>query len=48
MNWLVVLIGSVGSGKTSLAMEIKQRIPCVVVANDHVRQELFPQPDYSQ
>lgn len=47
MTWLMVLIGPVGSGKTRFAMEIRDRVPCVVISNDDVRRELFSQPKYT-
>src|SRR5215203_3198281 len=46
MTWLIVLVGLVGSGKTRFASELRQRLPCVIVSNDRVRQELFPRPRY--
>lgn len=44
---LIILVGPVGTGKTTLAEKIGAEFQIVIVANDDIRQELFPKPSYS-
>lgn len=44
---LVLLCGLPGTGKSYLAQKLAERLPLVVVASDHVRQALFPEPTYT-
>jgi len=44
---LILLCGLPGTGKSHLAQRLSTRLPLVVVASDHVRHLLFPQPTYA-
>ena len=44
---LVLLCGLPGTGKTTLATQVAQRVPVVVLTSDWVRKLLIPQPVYS-
>jgi uncharacterized protein len=43
---LFVLVGPVGTGKSSLAARLADDLGCTVVANDEVRERLFASPAY--
>src|SRR5712692_4727925 len=44
---LVVLVGPVASGKTTLAWAIGARLPALIVANDEIRGSLFAPPRFT-
>jgi predicted kinase len=44
---LVVLSGLPGSGKSTIAHELRQRVSAAVLQSDRVRKLLIPVPDYS-
>jgi predicted kinase len=44
---LIVLTGLPGTGKSTVAQELSQRLPAIVIASDFVRKTLFPEPTYS-
>jgi predicted kinase len=44
---LVMLCGLPGTGKSTLACRLADRLPAVVVESDRVRQKLFSPPTYS-
>jgi predicted kinase len=44
---LIVVSGLPGTGKSYLARRLAERLPCVILETDHVRQLLFAQPRYT-
>ena len=44
---LVALVGPPGTGKSTLARDLAERTPLVVLCADDIRTLLAPQPDYS-
>ncbi len=44
---LVVLVGPLGSGKSTVAEALRARTPIVVLRSDEVRDELFDEPGHS-
>jgi hypothetical protein len=45
--FLIVISGLPGTGKSYLALELAERLPCTVVESDAMRKVLFPHPCYS-
>ena len=44
---LIVVSGLPGTGKSYLARRLAERLPCVILETDHVRQLLFARPRYT-
>lgn len=44
---LILLCGLPGTGKSHLAALLRERLPLVRVASDHIRRVLFPEPRYT-
>ncbi len=44
---LVVLIGPLGAGKSTVADALRERTPIVVLRSDEVREQLIDAPEYS-
>lgn len=44
---LIVLVGPLGSGKSTIAKALRERTPIVVLHSDEVREQLIDAPEYS-
>jgi adenylylsulfate kinase len=47
MSWVVWITGLPGSGKSTVALKIKEKTPAVILRSDDIRKIVTPDPKYS-